>query len=65
MTKEAQQEFLRRKLLEPGTPAVEYPWQAAIWDGAPSEGDTNVLGRLLMKIRAELRLESPERTTRQ
>lgn len=51
-----QHEYVRRKLLETGTrELVEDSWRDDFWGWGPNKDGKNMLGRLWMEIREELR----------
>lgn len=54
-----QHEYVRRKLLETGTrELVEDSWRDDFWGWGPNKDGKNMLGRLWMEIREELRAAS-------
>lgn len=54
--KAKQHEYVRRKLLETGTrELVEDSWRDAFWGWGPNKDGKNMLGRLWMEVREELR----------
>lgn len=54
--KAAQHEYVRRKLLATGDrELVEDSWRDSFWGWGPSRDGKNMLGKLWMEIRAELR----------
>jgi ribA/ribD-fused uncharacterized protein len=54
--KAEQHEYVRRKLLETGDrPLIEDSWRDDYWGWGPSHDGQNMLGRLWMEVRAELR----------
>lgn len=54
--KAAQHEYVRRKLLETGDRAlIEDSWRDDYWGWGPNRDGQNMLGKLWMEIRAELR----------
>jgi ribA/ribD-fused uncharacterized protein len=54
--KVAQHEYVRRKLLETDTrELVENSWRDSFWGWGPNRDGRNMLGKLWMEIRAELR----------
>mgnify|MGYP000259412293 CR=1 FL=1 len=58
-TKARQHEYVRRKLLETGDRLlVEDSWRDDVWGWGPNRDGQNLLGKLWMEIRAELRSES-------
>lgn len=58
--KVGQHEYVRRKLLETGDrELVENSWRDAFWGWGPNRDGENMLGRLWMEIRAELRAGNP------
>lgn len=57
--KAAQHEYVRRKLLATGErELIENSWRDDFWGWGPNRDGKNVLGRLWMEVRAELRKES-------
>jgi len=55
-TKAAQHEYVRRKLLETGDrELIENSWRDAFWGWGPNRDGQNMLGKLWMEVRAELR----------
>lgn len=55
-----QHEYVRRKLLATGErEIVENSWRDSFWGWGPSRDGLNMLGRLWMEIRAELRAVQP------
>lgn len=62
-TKARQHEYVRRKLLETGDRMlVEDSWRDDVWGWGPNKDGQNLLGKLWMEIRDELRSESKENT---
>ncbi len=58
--KAAQHEYVRRKLLATGDrELVEDSWRDDFWGWGPNRGGKNMLGRLWMQVRAELRAATP------
>lgn len=58
--KAAQHEYVRRKLLATGDrELVENSWRDDFWGWGPNRDGKNMLGRLWMEVRAELRAEQP------
>jgi ribA/ribD-fused uncharacterized protein len=56
MAKAQQHEYVRRKLLATGDrELVENSWRDAYWGWGPNRDGMNMLGRLWMEVRAELR----------
>jgi predicted NAD-dependent protein-ADP-ribosyltransferase YbiA (DUF1768 family) len=56
-TKAHQHEYVRRKLLETGERLlVEDSWRNAFWGIGEDGAGENMLGKLWMEIRAELRM---------
>ena len=54
--KAAQHEYVRRKLLETGDrELIEDSWRDSFWGWGPSRDGKNMLGKLWMEIRVELR----------
>lgn len=54
--KVAQHEYVRRKLLDTGDrELVEDSWRDSFWGWGPDGNGLNILGKLWMEIRAELR----------
>lgn len=54
--KAEQHEYVRRKLLETGDrELVENSWRDSFWGWGPNRDGQNMLGKLWMEIRAELR----------
>lgn len=54
-----QHEYVRRKLLETGErELVEDSWRDDFWGWGPGRDGTNMLGKLWMEVRAELRVGS-------
>ena len=54
--KAEQHEYVRRKLLETDErPLIEMSWRDAFWGWGPNRDGENMLGKLWMEIRAELR----------
>jgi hypothetical protein len=54
-----QHEYVRRKLLETGDrELVENSWRDSFWGWGPNRDGQNMLGKLWMEIRAELRGQS-------
>ena len=59
LSKASQHEYVRRKLLETGNrELVEDSWRDNYWGWGPNKDGKNMLGRLWMEVRSELR--SPE-----
>lgn len=57
--KVGQHEYVHRKLLETGDrELVENSWRDSFWGWGPNRDGQNMLGKLWMEIRAELRLEA-------
>lgn len=57
--KVAQHEYVRRKLLATGErELIEDSWRDSFWGWGPSRDGQNMLGKLWMEIRAELRRET-------
>ena len=55
-TKADQHEYVRRKLLETGnTPLIECSWRDDFWGWGPNKDGQNMLGKLWMQVREELR----------
>ena len=55
-----QHEYVRRKLLESGDrELVENSWRDSFWGWGPNRDGQNMLGKLWMQIRAELRKAAP------
>ncbi len=58
--KAAQHEYVRRKLLATGErELVENSWRDSYWGWGPNRDGQNMLGKLWMEVRAELRAASP------
>ncbi len=58
--KAAQHEYVRRKLLATGDrELIEDSWRDDFWGWGPNRDGKNMLGRLWMEIRAELREQQP------
>jgi N-glycosidase YbiA len=58
--KAKQHEYVRRKLLATGDrELVENSWRDDFWGWGPNRGGQNMLGKLWMKVRAELRSATP------
>jgi ribA/ribD-fused uncharacterized protein len=56
-----QHEYVRRKLLETGDrELIEDSWRDDFWGWGPNKDGQNVLGRLWMEVRAELRCNSAD-----
>lgn len=56
--KAGQHEYVRRKLLATGDrELVENSWRDAFWGWGPNRDGKNMLGKLWMEVRAELRAE--------
>lgn len=54
--KAAQHEYVRRKLLDTGDrELVENSWRDDFWGWGPNQDGQNMLGKLWMEVRAELR----------
>ena len=59
-TKASQHEYVRRKLLATGDrELVENSWRDDFWGWGPNRDGKNMLGKLWMEIRAELRSAAP------
>jgi ribA/ribD-fused uncharacterized protein len=59
LAKADQHEYVRRKLMETGTrELVENSWRDAYWGWGPNRDGMNMLGKLWMEVRAELRQQS-------
>ena len=59
--KATQHEYVRRKLLTTGTrELIEDSWRDDFWGWGPNRDGQNVLGRLWMQVRAELRAEDAD-----
>ena len=59
--KAGQHEYVQRKLLQTGDRIlVENSWRDAYWGSGPSGNGQNVLGKLWMQVRAELRNQNQE-----
>ena len=62
--KAAQHEYVRRKLLATGDrELVEDSWRDDFWGWGPNRDGQNMLGKLWMEVRAELRNASPAATS--
>lgn len=60
-----QHEYVRRKLLATGDrELVENSWRDDFWGWGPNRDGLNMLGKLWMEVRAELRATTPQETTR-
>jgi ribA/ribD-fused uncharacterized protein len=58
--KATQHEYVRRKLLQTGDrELVENSWRDPYWGWGPNRDGLNMLGKLWMEVRAELRAASP------
>ena len=56
--KVAQHEYVKRKLLETGDRIlIEDSWRDGWWGIGPGKDGKNMLGKLWMEIRAELRIQ--------
>jgi hypothetical protein len=54
-----QHDYVRRKLLETGNRVlIENSWRDDYWGWGPYRDGQNVLGKLWMEIRAQLRMEA-------
>lgn len=59
MAKARQHEYVRRKLLATGDRVlIENSWRDDFWGWGPNRGGQNMLGKLWMDVRAELRAEA-------
>jgi ribA/ribD-fused uncharacterized protein len=55
-----QHEYVRRKLLETGDrELIENSWRDDVWGWGPNRDGQNLLGKLWMEVRAELRASAP------
>jgi len=64
-TKAKQHEYVRRKLLETGDrELIENSWRDPFWGWGPNRDGKNMLGRLWMEIRAELRSADSDSETK-
>jgi ribA/ribD-fused uncharacterized protein len=58
LSKAAQHEYVRRKLLETGDRLlIEDAWRDSVWGWGPDKTGLNMLGKLWMLLRAELRAD--------
>jgi ribA/ribD-fused uncharacterized protein len=58
--KAIQHEYVRRKLLATGDrELIEDSWRDAFWGWGPNRDGTNMLGKLWMQVRADLRAAGP------
>lgn len=61
IAKSIQHEYVRRKLLATGDrELVENSWRDNFWGWGPNRDGQNMLGKLWMEIRAELRASDPQ-----
>jgi ribA/ribD-fused uncharacterized protein len=61
-----QHEYVRRKLLETGDrELIENSWRDDVWGWGPNRDGQNLLGKLWMEVRAELRASAPTKIPEQ